>query len=184
MEFIKAVHLSTSDLLILEVSSDGVIYNQFNYTLSSSLSGDWDLVILKGNIPSTANLRIRFSQDGFLPVNTYRIDDIVISGSDPSAGISFVGTGNTCSGSLVNISATYAVTYLWSNSSITQTISTNTTGNYSCTLTSLNSCSILSNTLTVHDITPIDISFVRRRKLLFITWNRIRINFKQFAVEC
>lgn len=150
----KSGTLTNSDLLVLEVSSDGVVYTTLDYSLSNGSGGAWYLMNAKGNIPSTSNLRIRFTQEAFLPINSYRIDDIVISGTDPSAGISFSGSGNICSGSSVIISATQAANYLWSNSAITQSISTNIAGNYSCTLTSLNSCSLTSNTLTVQNITP------------------------------
>lgn len=68
-----------SDLKI-EVSSDGVTYSALSYVMSTGTgTAKWYLISPTGTIPSTSNLRIRFTQTG--TTTQYRIDDVVLYGT-------------------------------------------------------------------------------------------------------
>jgi hypothetical protein len=74
----------------------------------------------------------------------------------PAVSITPGGPTTFCPDGSVDLTATSAAGYLWSNSASTQTITVNQTGNYSVTITDANGCSNTSEpvTITVQDITP------------------------------
>ncbi|MBP6335107.1 MAG: hypothetical protein KA444_06495, partial [Bacteroidia bacterium] len=145
----------SSDRISVEVSSDGINYSTLSYTLPGIFSGfDWYYRTPTGTIPSTSNLRIRFTQDEFLPSNTYRIDDIILTASGTGAGITASSPAYICNGSNVTLTATNGFSYLWSNSATTNPIIVNAPGSYQCILSSNNLCSASSNIILLNDTTP------------------------------
>ncbi len=70
---------ASSNELVIEVSSDGVLYNPLTYTRTTGTgTANWALISPIGTIPSTTNLRIRFTQSSVTP--TFRIDDVKLTG--------------------------------------------------------------------------------------------------------
>jgi hypothetical protein len=66
--------------LVVEVSTDGSNYTQLTYSRTTGAgTANWALISASGGIPSTANLRIRFTQTS--TSTQFRIDDIVLSGT-------------------------------------------------------------------------------------------------------
>lgn len=61
--------------LTVEVSSDGTTYSPLTITQPAS-NNTWTLVTASGTIPSTSNLRVRFSKTGS---TSFRIDDVSLS---------------------------------------------------------------------------------------------------------
>ncbi|MBK9543741.1 MAG: hypothetical protein IPO49_15760 [Bacteroidetes bacterium] len=147
--------VSTSDLPVLEVSSNGSSYAPLTYSLPSGTgTATWFYKVATGTIPSTTNLRIRFTQTSLIPVNMYRIDDIRLTASDPGAGITSVLPNYICNGSSVALNATAGYSYLWSNTATTQATNVNTVGPHKCTIGAYNGCSIVSNSILLVDTTP------------------------------
>jgi hypothetical protein len=72
----------------------------------------------------------------------------------PTATIYPTGAINICSGTNVTLSTGSAVSYVWSNGAITPTVSVNTSGTYSVTLTGTNGCTVTSAVSTV-TVTPV-----------------------------
>jgi hypothetical protein len=76
---------AASNEMTVEVSEDGTTWTQPTYTRSSGPGTSvWTMITATGTIPSTANLRIRFTN----PTNSttalsvgYRIDDIKLTGT-------------------------------------------------------------------------------------------------------
>lgn len=65
--------------LLIEVSSDGTTYTALTYSRATGTgTTNWILITPTGTIPSTANLRIRFTQTTL--ATQFRIDDIVLTG--------------------------------------------------------------------------------------------------------
>ena len=77
----------------------------------------------------------------------------------PTATIYPTGAINICAGSNVTLSTGSAVSYAWSNGANTPTISVNTAGNYSVTLTGTNGCTVTSAVSTVA-LTPVPIAVI------------------------
>jgi len=77
----KSTTASSGADLIVAVSSDGVTYTPLTFTALPTGSGTavWALRTATGTIPSTANLRIRFTQNG--TATQYRIDDVTLTGT-------------------------------------------------------------------------------------------------------
>lgn len=67
----------------------------------------------------------------------------------PDASVTANGATSFCQGGSVALSAPAGNTYLWSNGAVTQTINPVTSGNYSVTVTDVNSCSSVSATTVV-----------------------------------
>ncbi|MBK7432161.1 MAG: hypothetical protein IPI62_14920 [Bacteroidetes bacterium] len=151
----KSGTATTSDLLILECSSDGVNYLPLSYSLPTGLGTNaWFYRTAIGTIPSTANLRIRFRQAAAIPSNQYRIDDIQLTADDPGVTITASLPAYICNGNSVTLSAPTELSYLWSNSSTVQNLSVTIAGTYNCILTSFNGCTITSNSITINDSIP------------------------------
>jgi hypothetical protein len=68
----------------------------------------------------------------------------VIVNSLPTASITANGATTFCSGGSVNLSATSASSYLWSNGATSSSINVSTSGNFSVTVTNANGCSATS----------------------------------------
>ncbi|MDP3461617.1 MAG: ice-binding family protein [Bacteroidales bacterium] len=74
----------------------------------------------------------------------------------PIATITPNGPVNLCQGESVVLTSSSAVSYLWSNGAITQSITVSISGNYSVTVTDINGCSATSP-ITVVTVNPLPI---------------------------
>jgi len=92
--------------LTLEVSSNGTDWTMLPYTRSSSASG-WELVTVNSGIPSTSNLRIRFTQTSTIQ---YRIDDIKLSSIAAACTLELGLETTQCGVSTLGTNDTYSVT--------------------------------------------------------------------------
>ena len=74
--------------LAIEVSSDGITYSALSYSRATGTgTANWVLINPTGTIPSTTNLRIRFTQTS--ATSQFRIDDVkVIATLPPSVTLS------------------------------------------------------------------------------------------------
>jgi gliding motility-associated-like protein len=74
--------------------------------------------------------------------------NVVVNPLPPVPTISASGPLTVCPGGTVDLTSSAANAYMWSNGSNTQTITLNTSGNYSVTITDINGCTATSsNTL-------------------------------------
>ncbi len=73
----KATNASTQPVIV-EVSSDGINYTNLTYTNLPNNQTGWYLRTASGAIPSTSNLRIKFT--GNEGTNTAAVDDIILTG--------------------------------------------------------------------------------------------------------
>jgi gliding motility-associated-like protein len=87
----------------------------------------------------------------------------VIVNALPSATISANGPTTFCQGGSVTLTASSGTSYAWSNGATTSSITVNTSGNYSVTITNANGCSATSasvavtvNTLPIANITSLN----------------------------
>lgn len=137
----KSTIASTGSDLIIEVSTDGVTYTPLSFPALPTGSGtaSWFARTVTG-IPSAANLRIRFRQNG--SSTQYRLDDLRMSGtvSCPTASVSPSGSVAICQGSSSTLTASAGTSYLWSNGATTQSINVTDAGSYSVTVSGPASC--------------------------------------------
>ncbi|MBV9210558.1 MAG: hypothetical protein JOZ52_08015, partial [Acidobacteria bacterium] len=77
----KSTTASNGSDLIVAVSSDGVTYTPLTFSALPTGTGTatWALRTATGTIPATANLRIRFTQNG--TATQFRIDDVSLTGT-------------------------------------------------------------------------------------------------------
>ncbi|OWR15161.1 beta strand repeat-containing protein [Chryseobacterium sp. VAUSW3] len=120
----KSGGAGAANLLVVEVSSDGINYTSLSYTRSDGST--WALISPTGTIPSTSNLRIRFRNPG--TTQQFRVDDIKLTGivsvpcsGTPSPGntiasVNPVTGGGTTVLSLQSITSGSGVTYQWQSS--------------------------------------------------------------------
>lgn len=76
--------------ITVEYSTDGNIYTAL--TLTSNIATTWGLISPTGTIPSTSNLRLRFSKTGTVG---YRIDDVKLTGTLAGATAPVLAADNT-----------------------------------------------------------------------------------------
>src|SRR5205085_11687509 len=101
----KSVSGSTGSDFQVDVSTDGTNYTPL--TLSSLPAGvSWSYDTVSGNIPSTPNLRIRFTQNS--STVQYRIDDILLADNGTLPTITAQGPLTFCQGGSVVLSASTA----------------------------------------------------------------------------
>ena len=70
------------------------------------------------------------------------------------------GTVSVCEGNNQILQASAGVSYLWSTGAITASISVNTAGTYTVTVTAVNGCSAISSPVTLNVITPVNTGVV------------------------
>jgi PKD repeat protein len=70
--------------------------------------------------------------------------------SNPTATINYNGALNFCQGGSIDLTSSSTTGNAWSNGASTQTISVNTTGTYTVTVTDANGCTGVSNSVTVN----------------------------------
>ena len=140
--------LLRSDLtngMTVEVSDDGVNYSPLTVS-QPTVSNTWQLITASGSIPSTSNLRLRFSKNA---TTSFRLDDVKITGSTNTVGVVTPGPTTVCGSGTVTLSASVPSGILWSTGASTRTIQTSTSGSYSFTATDANGCTATSNTVSV-----------------------------------
>ena len=77
----KSTNASSNELLV-EVSSDGITYTSLSYTRPTGTgTSNWTLITTTGSMPSTSNLRIRFTNNS--STAQFRIDDIILTYQSP-----------------------------------------------------------------------------------------------------
>ncbi len=69
---------STAQIILAEFSTDSINWTNIAFTRPSS--GAWALVTATTNLPADSNLKIRFRQPASGTLNSYRVDDIKITG--------------------------------------------------------------------------------------------------------
>ena len=74
---------------------------------------------------------------------------VVTISNNPVAGITTSGNTTFCQGQSVQLTASAGTSYLWSTNETTASITVNTAGNYSVTVTESGSCTAVSNPLTI-----------------------------------
>lgn len=120
----------------------GTVYlwnnNATTQTLTVSQSGTYSVTIANtcGSIQST----------------TAVVDILSIP---PAPIVSAAGSTTICSNSSVVLSSNPQINYLWSTGETTQSITVNTAGNYSVSVTALNGCSSTSNVVAINVETPL-----------------------------
>jgi subtilisin-like proprotein convertase family protein len=94
--------------LIIEVSADGASYTPLTYTRpTGSGTANWRLVQPIGNIPSTANLRLRFRQTS--TTSEFRVDDVLLTGLPPALPSIAAAATTTSSETEMDGATTYQV---------------------------------------------------------------------------
>ncbi len=78
----------------VEVSADGITFTPVALTVSTT--GGWQLATSTTAIPSTSNLRIRFTNSS---TYGYRVDDVILKGTPIPAGITTTQNGDWFTGS-------------------------------------------------------------------------------------
>jgi hypothetical protein len=78
----------------------------------------------------------------------------------PISAIEIIGESSFCQGESVNLKATFAISYAWSNNATTQNINVSTSGTYIVSTTDINGCSAASSPIlvTVHSLPTPNIS--------------------------
>jgi endonuclease/exonuclease/phosphatase family metal-dependent hydrolase len=140
----KSTTASNGSDLLISYSSDGINYSPLTFPPLATGTGTtaWQYVTINETIPSVANLRIQFYQNG--STTQYRIDDVALFGNNPAMTITPQGPTTFCSGGSVVLTASYANQFLWSNGSTAQSITVSNSGNYTVTGTSGNGCTTTS----------------------------------------
>jgi len=84
---------AASNELLVEVSTNGEDFTPLTYTRASGTgTSNWTLITISTGIPSTANLRIRFTQT--VTNSQFRIDDVKLTNVSSSCALS-LGTATT-----------------------------------------------------------------------------------------
>ena len=147
----KSTNASTGSDLSVRLSTDGINYDTVSYTFSALPTGTgsaiYHYVTVNGLIPSTPNLRIQFKQMGI--ATQYRIDDVLLTYANNTPQITTSGATTFCTTDSVNLFASAATAYLWSNGKTTQSIYAKTTGSYFARETSANGCRATTDTVAI-----------------------------------
>ncbi|REJ82829.1 MAG: hypothetical protein DWQ44_01560 [Bacteroidetes bacterium] len=137
---------ATTELLAVSVSSDGINYTPLT-TSTQPAQNVWAVVTCSGTIPATSNLRIKFEKQTGV---SFRIDDVRLTGTTNIITATAHGSTTFCQGGSVKISSNVATGNLWAPGSETSKIITaGSSGNYFTTLTDLNGCTAVSNTISL-----------------------------------
>jgi hypothetical protein len=91
--------------LTVEVSTDGTNFTALPYT--RTLNTGWELITITGGIPSTENLRIRFTQNSTIQ---YRIDDVKLSNVSAACTLELSQYTTACDMSTLGTNDTYTIT--------------------------------------------------------------------------
>ena len=147
MQFgLKAEALVGGDPFVVEVSADGASYTALTFTQPTTTTG-WALFSPTGTIPSTSNLRLRFSKN---TTSSWRLDDVKLTGSPltpTNATITASGpTAFNYGGSVTLTALAGGTSYLWSTAETTQAITVTNSGTYTVTITDSRGCTSSAST--------------------------------------
>jgi hypothetical protein len=134
---------SSIDPMVVEVSTDGTNYTPLTITQPATNS-QWNLDTAVGTIPSTGNLRIRFSKA--LTTSSYRVDDVKITSQTTTVSISSTGPLTTCN-TPVTLTSNVPSGNVWSlNGSTASSLTVSATGAFTTTVTATgtNGCKLTS----------------------------------------
>jgi endonuclease/exonuclease/phosphatase family metal-dependent hydrolase len=139
--------------LIVEVSTNGVDYTALTATPLNTGSGTatWHYRTLSGTIPSSPTLSIQFRNT--VTTSQFRIDDITLSGTSGTAGITASGSTSFCQGDSVVLSASAGNTYHWSTGATTQDITVLSSGSYFARVDCQNSDTVDVTVSNCQDVT-------------------------------
>ena len=156
-DYAKAIHHTTissepPSTATITPSGNVAFCNSGVLTASPGLSYVWS------NGATTQSITVTTSDSYWVTVidtngSTSSLPTIVTVNALPNASISASSPTTFCQGGSVTLTASSGSSYLWSNGLTNQSISVNSTGAYSATVTGSNGCSILSNSVNV-TVTP------------------------------
>jgi hypothetical protein len=147
--------------VVVEVSTNnGTAFDAFSETLTTGVvanDANWHMttVSLGSAIDGFSQVQIRFRLGGgFTSASNFRLDDVKLSGTVPSAAISPSGTALRCTGVPTTLTATLGSSWLWSpDGETTQSILATNSGAYTVTITYDNGCPATSSATTLTDCT-------------------------------
>ncbi len=144
---LKSVPASTGSDMLIQVSTDGINYtNLIMPSLPAVSATTWLYTTLTGSIPSTTNLRIKFTTTS---ATQFRIDDLLLIEHVLQPTITPNGSSTFCQGGSVLLTANSASSYLWSNGMTTQNVTITSSGNYFVTATNAAGCTASSSIFSV-----------------------------------
>ena len=156
-DYAKAIHHTTISseppaTATITPSGNVAFCNSGVLTASPGLSYVWS------NGATTQSITVTTSDSYWVTVvdangSTSSLPTIVTVNALPNASISASSPTTFCQGGSVTLTASSGSSYLWSNGLTNQSISVNSTGAYSATVTGSNGCSNLSNSVNV-TVTP------------------------------
>lgn len=153
----------TTEVMTVEVSSDGINWSPLTYT--QPLLNVWTLVTASGTIPAVPNLSIRFSKT---TCAQFRLDDVKILGTTSSVSINAIGATNLCNGQSVRLISSIPSGNTWSpGGQTTIHVNANASGTYFTTVSDLNGCTSVSNSIVVNVSPAISISTTPSNVLCF-----------------
>ena len=148
---------NTANGITVEVSPDGISYSPLSITQPAS-ANTWTLVTASGSVPSTSNLRIRFSKNN---TTSFRIDDIKIAVSANTVIITPVGSTTICGSGSINLVSNIPAGNLWSPGAETsQSITVSVGGSYTVTATGTNGCTATSAPVSVQVVPQPGVSII------------------------
>lgn len=136
----KNVNLADGSSLVVSTSTNGTTYTALSHSLLPTGSGTshWYRMVCTGSIPSTPNLRIRFTNT--TTAVQYRIDDVTLAGGTCTSAITPSGS-TFCSGGSTTLTATSGSAYLWTPGNFTtQSIVVNQSNTYNVKVTAVGGC--------------------------------------------
>ena len=153
----------TTEVMTVEVSSDGINWTPLTYT--QPLLNVWTLVTASGTIPAVPNLSIRFSKT---TCAQFRLDDVKILGTTSSVSINATGATNICSGQSVRLISSIPSGNTWSpGGQTTIHVSANASGTYFTTVSDVNGCTAVSNSIVVNVSPAISVTTTPTNVLCF-----------------
>lgn len=142
---LKSVGSSNGSDMQVQVSTDGTTYT--NLTMPAlPLNTTWNYTTVSGTIPSTPNLRLKFTTTS---ATQFRIDDLLLIEHVTQPSISTPDPLTFCLGGSALLTASSAASYLWSNGSTLQNITASSTGSYFVTVTNASGCTASSSPLNI-----------------------------------
>ncbi len=137
---------STADNLIVSTSTDGINYTPLSTSAQPAIN-TWAVVNVSSGIPSASSLWIKFEKS---TSNSFRIDDVILSGSVSTVDISALGSTTICQGTYVTLISNVPLGNQWDPVfAFTQAIQASVAGSYSTVVTDMNGCTAASDTITV-----------------------------------
>jgi hypothetical protein len=155
----KSTTASDMTEFLVQYSTDGVNYFPVSFPAQATGSGTavWRLVTATTTLPSTSNLRLRWTNTS--TTAQFRLDDIGISGTSGSVSIATNGPTTFCNGGGVVLTSSVATGNSWSpGGQTTQSITVSAPDTYTLTATSANTCTATaSQAVTVNYLHSTDL---------------------------